>query len=327
MEAYRVERLGGIEALTRTDVPLPEPGLGQIRIAVRAAGLHLADAAVLSGQRQPRLQPPLIPGFEVSGTVEAVGGDVSGFEPGQNVIAFLRSGGLAEAAIAEAALTVPLPEGLIFARAAGLPLAYAGGLMALRDRAGLASGERLAVLGAGGQTGLAAIDLGKRLGAEVLAVAGQAARLETARQLGADHAIDASAGPVGEAIGEATGGHGVDVVFDPVGGDGPAAVLPALAMGGRVVSVGFASGRAPALAIPALHARDGVLLTTNLALMIARQPERARAALEEVAGWTVAGEIRPRIAAQFGFDEVRQAFDYVMARRDAGSVVIAMAAD
>ena len=324
MKAYRADRLGGLDALGLVEVEAPEPGPGQARIAVRAAGLHLADVAALAGQRQPRIAPPFVPGFEVSGVVSALGSGTAGLAIGQPVIAFLPSGGLAEEAVAEIALCVPLPEGLAFGRAAGLPLAYGGALMALRDRAGLAAGETLLVLGAGGQAGLSAIEIGKYLGANVIAAAGQAARLEAALEQGADHSIDSAATPLGEAVLALTEGRGADVLFDPVGGDASAAALAALAPGARMLCTGFAAGKAPALNAQALYARDAALITVNVPLMVARQPEHARQALGDVAGWAAAGEIRPRVAAQFVFEEARHAFDYVMARRGSGAVVVTM---
>lgn len=326
MRAFRAERLGGLDALSLVEIPAPEPGPGQVRIAVSAAGLHLADAAALAGSRQPRVALPFVPGFEVSGSVSALGPEVVGLAPGQPVIAFLASGGLAEEAVAEASLCVPLPEGLAFGRAAGLPLAYGGALMALRDKAGLAAGETLLVLGAGGTAGLAAIEIGKHLGATVIAAAGQAARLEAAAEQGADHTIDSAATPVGEAILALTGGRGADVVFDPVGGDGSLAALAALAPGARMLCTGFAAGKSPSFNAQAFYARDASLIAANMPLAVSRDPERARRALQDVAGWAATGEIRPRVAAQFAFDEVRHAFEYVMARRGSGAVIVTMPA-
>ena len=325
MRAYRADRLGGLDALSLAEADAPEPGPGQLRIAVRAAGVHLADMAALAGQRQPRIDPPFVPGFEVAGTVSAVGPDTGEFRAGQSVVAFLSSGGLAEEAVADAALCVALPTGLDFVKAAALPLAYAGALMALRDKARLAAGETLLVLGSGGPAGLGAIETGKRLGATVIAAAGHLARREAAAGQGADHTIDSASTALGKAVLELTDGRGADVVFDPVGGDGSAAALAALGTGGRILCAGFAGGKAPALNTLALYARDAALISANVPLAIATQPARARAALEEAAGWAAAGEIRPRIAAQFGFDDVRHAFDYVMGRRGAGAVIVTVA--
>lgn len=322
MEAYRADRPGGLDSLIRTAVELPEPGPGQLRVAVRGAGVHLADVAALAGQRRPRPSLPFTPGFEISGRVEAMGMGVTGFAPGQSVVAFLSSGGLAEQALVQAALAVPLPDGLAFGRAAGLPLAYAGGLVALRDRAALGPGQTLLVLGAGGQAGLAAVELGKRLGADVIATAGKEARLEVAAAQGADHTVDSAARPIGEAAMELTDGRGVDVVFDPVGGDGSLAALPALAQGGRIICAGFAAGRAPTLNAMALYARDASFVAANVAVMIEAAPESLRAALGDVVQWAARGEIRPRVAAHFPFDQAHHALDYVMNRRDSGAVVV-----
>jgi NADPH2:quinone reductase len=327
MEAYRAERLGGIEALARMDIPTPEPGTGQIRICVKAVGLNLADAAALAGERRPRPGLPLVPGFEAAGIVSAVGEGIDGFALGQPVVAFLHSGGLAREAIADSALSAALPAALTFVEAAGLPVAYAGGLMALRGRARLKRGETLLVFGGGSQAGLAAVELGKKLGAKVIAVAGQARRLETASAQGADHTIDAAASPLAPTVLDLTAGAGVDVIFDPVGGDGLRAALPALAEGARILAAGFAAGRVQPINARALHARDAAFISVNLPLMLKDDPAGAGQALRDVVAWTQAGAIRPRIAARFSFAQVRPAFDYVISRRDSGAVIVTASGD
>lgn len=320
MKAFRTHRLGGMPALE--EAPLPEPGPGEVRIAVKAAGLHLADVAALAGDRAPKPSLPFTPGFEAAGLVTAVGEGVAGFAPGQPVLAFLPAGGLAEEAVARAALCVALPEALSFEMAAALPVAYAGALMALRDQARLAAAETLLVLGAGGQAGLAAVAIGKELGARVIAAAGAEERRSAALAQGADDAVDGSSASLADSVLSLTGG--AHVIFDPVGGDAFSAALRAGRDGARYIAAGFAAGRAPSANVQTLFARNIQLLTANVPVMAANDPARARNALQDVMAWTIEGKIKPRIAARFALMQAAHALDYVKARRDSGAVIVTL---
>lgn len=316
MKAYRAPRLAGPQALSLVEADIPEPGPGEVRIAVEAAGLHLADLAALGGERQPRPELPFTPGIEVAGRI------VAGGLVGSRVVAFTPWGGLAEQVVVPAAACALLPETIAASQAAALPFAYAGALLALDDRAGLAAGRTAVVLGAGSETGLGAVAVARALGATVIAVANGESRLDQAREQGADHALDSGLVTIATAVGELTEGRGADLVFDPVGGDGSQAGLNALARGGTLVLAGFASGRPPALDLFQLFARGGRLLTLNVVLEITRDPEGLRRALSRVVEWTAEGRIAPRIAAEFPFEGVRHAFEYIAGRRGAGAVVV-----
>lgn len=322
MKALIAQRLSGLEALTAEEVAVPTPGPGEVLIGVAAAGLHLADLAALSGERHPRPDLPFVPGLEAAGLIAAVGEDVSGFQPGDKVVAFLDWGGMAEGAVAKAGLCARIPDGMAFPAAAALPVAYAGALLALRDRAQLAPGETVLVLGAGGHAGLAAVDIAKRLGARVLAVASGESRGSEAAERGADAVIDSSARPLSESVAALTDGTGIDVVFDPVGGDAFEMALLTLAVGGRVISAGFAGGRIPRINMSALYARDAALISANLPLTVKSDSALAHKALCDVIAWAANDEIVPHIAAQFTFADAKPAFNYVKARRNAGAVVV-----
>lgn len=322
MKALIAQRLSGLDALQASEVNAPAPGPGEVLIGVGAAGLHLADLAALSGERHPLPSLPFTPGLEAAGIVAAVGAEVSGLKPGDRVVGFLDWGGLAEGAVAKATLCAAIPESVAFPLAAGLPIAHAGALLALRERARLVAGETVLVLGAGGHAGLAAVEIAKKLGAHVIAVASGETRGSEAGGRGADEIIDSSARPLSESVAELTRGSGANVIFDPVGGDAFETALLTLADGGRVISAGFASGRIPRINMSALYARDAELISTNTPLTAQAQPLLAQKALRDVIAWVGSGEIAPRIAAQFTLTDFKPAFHYVNGRRNPGSVII-----
>jgi NADPH:quinone reductase len=318
MKAYRAHRLGGPQALKLEEAEEPEPGPGEVVIAVEAAGLQLADVASLTGERPPRPKLPFTPGREVAGRIVARGAD--GPEIGCAVAAFVPGGGLAERVVAGAEACVAIPDTFTMPQAAALPSAYGGALMALD--AGAKAPRSVLVLGVGGPLGLAAVAVGKALGATVIAVANGATRLVHAKELGADHALDAGLVSVPAAVEDLTGGEGVDIVFDPVGGEASSLGLQVLKFGGRYVLAGFAAGRPPAFDVARLYARGGALVAANTVLTAEHDPAAAGAALARVVAWVEAGIFSPRIAAQFSFREIGPAFDYVAGRRGSGAVIV-----
>jgi NADPH2:quinone reductase len=322
MKAFRAHRLAGLEVLALEDVAAPVPAPGEVLIAVKAVGIHLADFAALAGERSPRPAVPFTPGLEVAGTVAGLGDGVTGLKAARRVVAFVPWGGLAEYAIAPASVCVAVPGALTDAQAASLPLAYGGAILALREKAGFGNGETVLVLGAGGFMGLAAIEIAKQLGARVIAAGAGETRVAVAREHGADHIVDTATAVLSRAVMDLTGGNGADVIFDPVGGDAFEAALGAAATGARLVSTGFAGGRVPRVDLAALFARDMALVAANIPLAVKAHPMRARAALEDAVAWAGAGTIKPRIAAQFLLAEARHAFEYVKARRGNGAVVV-----
>ena len=327
MKALIAQRLSGLEALAAEEISAPSPGPGEVLIGVGAAGLHLADLAALSGERHPRPGLPFTPGLEVAGLVAAVGPDVAGFGPGDRVAAFVDWGGMAEGVVAKASLCARIPDSIGFALAAGLPVAYAGALLALRERARLAVGETVLVLGAGGHAGLAAVEIAKKLGARVIAVASGESRGGEAGERGADDVIDGSSRPLSESVAALTSNAGANVVFDPVGGDAFEMALLTLADGARVISSGFAGGRVPRVNVSALYARDAELISANTPLAVQANPALAQKALRDVIAWASEGAITPRIAAQFALADMKPAFNYVKARRNTGPVIVTIGSE
>jgi len=322
MKALIAQRLSGLDALVADEVPAPTPGPNEVLIGVGAAGLHLADVAALSAERHPLPDLPFVPGLEVAGLVAAVGAEVSSLKPGDRVAAFVDWGGLAEGVVASADLCALIPDGMGFPAAASLPVAYGGALLALRERARLVSGETVLVLGAGGNAGLAAVEIAKTLGARVIAVASGETRGSEASERGADDVIDSSSRPLSESVSALTGSAGVDVIFDPVGGDAFEMALLTLANGGRVISSGFAGGRIPRINMSALYARDAELISANTPLTVKAAPVLAQRALADTIAWAAGDQINPRIAAQFTLADVKAAFNYVKGRRNTGSVIV-----
>jgi NADPH:quinone reductase len=326
MKAYRAHRLSGPQALKLEEAEEPRPGPKDVVITVEAAGLQLADYATLAGERPPRPKLPFTPGLEVAGRVAARGAEAEGPDVGSAVVAFVPWGGLAERVVARSEACVAIPTALAAAQAAALPFAYGGAQMALKARAGLRKGQSLLVMGAGGALGLAAVAIGKALGATVIAVANGANRLEYAKELGADHALDAGLVSVASAVKDLTDGGGVDVVFDPVGGEASAHALPILKPGGRFVLAGFAGGRPQPLDVVPLYVRGAMLVAANFVLEAERDPSAAGMALAKVVKWVEEGKFTPRIAAQFSFEEIGPAFDYVAGRRGSGAVIVKVGA-
>ena len=322
MKAYRAHRLSGPQAVKLAEAEEPRPGPKDVVIAVEAAGLQLADYATLAGERPPRPKLPLTPGLEVAGRVVARGAQADGPDIGSAVVAFVPWGGLAQQAVTRSEACAAIPAALSMVNAAALPFAYGGALMVLKGRAALRKGQSLLVMGAGGTLGLAAVAIGKALGATVIAAANGASRLAYAKELGADHTLDAGLVSVATAAKDLTGGEGVDVVFDPVGGEASTHALPVLKPGGRLVLAGFAGGRPQPLDVVPLYARGATLVAANFVLDAERDPAAAGAALAKVVKWVEEGKFAPRVAAQFSFEEVGPAFDYVAGRRGSGAVIV-----
>lgn len=320
-------------AATRVeDVPSPAPGPNDVLIRVRAAGVSFANLLVLTGKHQNRAEPPFTPGTEIAGTVIAVGPEVSRFKAGDRVVAGVRNGGFAEEAVAPERTVYPLPDGVSFVQAVHFPTIYATAYAGLKWRAHLAPGESLLVHGAAGGSGLAAIEIGKRLGARVIAVAGADAKLDAARRHGADVLVDRREGSIIEAVLAATDGRGADVVFDPVGGDAFRESMKCVAPDGRLIPMGFASGEIPT--IPA-----NIALVKNVTVIglywgyyvgwgrIAPPPgmeTRVRAAFAEMLGWCADGRLAPETWKTFGLAEFHAALDAIRSREVIGRVALEM---
>lgn len=310
------------EELVLTDIPEPEPGEGEVLIRVRACALNFFDTLIIRGKYQWKPEPPFSPGGEVAGVIERLGPGVSGLEAGQRVMAHPRWNGCREKTVARADATVPLPDSVSDAVAAGLTITYGTAMHGLTDRGRVAAGESVAVLGASGGAGLAAVEIAKALGASVIAVASSPEKLEVCRQHGADTLIDYGTGDLRDLLKEATGGRGVDVVYDCVGGAHSERGLRALAWDGRLLVIGFASGEIPRipLNLPLLKgcAIVGVMFGRFAELFPAMQRDNMHQVLE----WCAQGRLKPHVAQVVPLAETVRALRTIDARKAVGKIVV-----
>lgn len=310
------------EALSVQTVPDPTPGPGEVVLRVEAAGVNYPDALMVMGQYQVKPPLPFTPGAEAAGTVAALGEGVTHLRPGQRVAAFTGTGAFAEHLLAPANAVMPLPDGVSTEVAAGLPLAFGTTMHALVDRANLREGETLLVLGAAGGVGLAAVMIGKALGARVIAAASSEEKLALCREHGADETLNYTSEDLRERIKALTGGQGPDVIFDPVGGDFAEAAFRSIGWGGRYLVVGFAGGGIPRLPLN-LPLLKGASLVGVFWGEFARRDPRANARnLARLLGWVADGTVRPLVSGRYPLERTPEALRALLERRVTGKVVV-----
>lgn len=317
MLSMRVHELGG--ALGTDDVAPPEPGPGQVRLRVLAAGVNFADTLMVKGAYQERPTLPFAPGLEVCGVVEAQGPGVTTPALGTRVLAICGHGGFAEAVLAPAAGCVPLPDAISDVQGAALQVAYGTSHLALGHRARLQPGERLLVLGAAGGVGLTAVEIGALMGAEVIAVARGTDRLAQARAMGAHHLIDSEGTDLRAAV-LALGG--ADVVYDPVGGEGWEAALRATNPQGRLIPIGFASGTVPQIPANILLVKNLTVIGLYWGAYAKFAPAVMAASIAELIGWCAQGRITPHVSHTLALAQANQALALLRDRSATGKVVL-----
>jgi NADPH2:quinone reductase len=295
---------------------------GAVRIAVHAAGINFADLLLISGQYQEKPAFPFTPGMEVSGVITETGNGVSSLKVGDRVMALTGTGAYAEEVVVDANRVYLIPDKMDFVSAAAFPVAYGTSHGAFDWRAHLQPGEWLLVFGASGGVGLTAVEIGKAMGAHVIACASSAEKLAITRQCGADHLIDYSCEDIRERVKAITGGRGADVIYDPVGGDAFDAGLRSVAWGARVIIIGFASGRIP-------HAPANILLVKNIDVIgfywgsyQARKPQLLRDSYTKLFRWYEEGKLNPHISATMDLEDVAQAMNLLRERKSTGKVVL-----
>jgi NADPH2:quinone reductase len=324
MRAVLCQGWGGPEFLKLVDVPPPPVGSGQVRLTVAAAGLNFADTLMIAGKYQEKPAFPFSPGLEVAGTVEEIGAGVTGLVPGQRVAAVLDHGGFAEQTIARAEDVFPIPEAMEFAVAAGFPIAYGTSHIALWDRARLKAGEILLVHGAAGGVGLTAVEIGKALGATVIASAHGKDRITVAAAHGADHLIDTQNEDIRERVRELTGGRGVDVVFDPVGGETFDKSLRSIAWGARLLVIGFASGTTPQIPANLLLVKNCAAIGLYWGSYRRHAPALVAESFRALFAWFDQGKLKPLVSQQFPLDRAAEALGLLANRRATGKLVLTM---
>lgn len=314
--------LGPPDVLTLEEGPDPAPGPGQVVVDVEACGVNYVDALFVSGGYQIKPPLPFTPGSDVAGTVSAVGDGVTGVAVGDRVAAMAGLGGYTDRLALSALSLIPLPDGLTTTVAAGLVQSYATALFALRERAHLAEGETVLVLGAGGGVGLATIDVARALGARVLAAASSDDKRAAALAAGADAVIDYTTEDLKARARELTGGDGVDVVLDPVGGATADPALRSLRLFGRYLVIGFAAGEIPRLPLNQVLLRNRSILGVDWGAWGIAHGAENRALLDELFAWAADGRIRPTDPTTYPLDRAADALADLLGRRLTGKAVL-----
>jgi len=312
---------GAVDDLTVEDVAPPHPARGEVLIQVEATAVNYADALMVAGRYQTRPPLPFSPGLETAGVVVQCGEGVTGVAPGQRVMAILAYGGLAEVAVAAETDTFAIPDGMSFEEAGAFPIAYLSSHVALRWQGRLEPDERLLVLGAAGGVGLTAVEIGKALGARVIAGASTPDKLALARAHGADEVVNYADENLTERVLALTDGRGADVCFDPVGGDLFDAALSALGWGGRILVVGFVGG---VQQIPAnrLLVKNRAALGCSLRYYRWQAPDKLRRSVEELLRWYGEGKLAPSITARFPLERSVEAIRLLTDRKAQGKLVV-----
>ena len=324
MKAVLAREFASPERLVIEEVPARHAGPGEVVIAVKACGVNFLDALIVQGKYQTKPPLPFSPGAEVSGIITEVGAGVSGLASGMRVLAFIGHGGYAQEVTADSWRVVPLPPQMDFVTAAAFPITYATSYHALKDRARLKAGETLLVLGAAGGVGLTAIEIGRIMGARVIACASSEEKLALCREYGADALIDYVSSDLRERVRELTRGKGVDVVYDPVGGPYAEPAVRSLGFGGRYLVIGFASGEIPKIPLNLVLLKVSAIVGVFWGAFAQAQPAHNATNLAQLFGWYTEGRLHPHVSGTFPLASYREALEAVMSRKVKGKVVLVM---
>lgn len=322
MKALVCEAYGPIDSLVLKDIPSPEPGPKQVLIEVKSAAVNFPDALMVQGLYQVKPPLPFAPGAEIAGVVKSVGAEVKHFKAGDKVIALTSTGGFAEYCVADAVRTMPLPEGMDFDTGAALVLTYATSLHGLKDCGHLKAGETLVVLGAAGGVGIAAIEIGKAMGARVIAAASSDDKLALCKKVGADETVNYATENLKDRINELTGGKGADVVYDPVGGPYTEPAIRALAWRGRLLVVGFAAGDIPKIPLNLALLKERSIVGVYWGDSTRHDPAGHLANLKQLNDWFAAGVIKPVVSQRYPLAEAKTAIADIAARKVKGKIVV-----
>jgi NADPH2:quinone reductase len=323
MKAVLCREWGGPGCLRFEDVAIRSLKPDEARIRVRACGVNFADTLMIAGKYQVKPEFPFTPGLEAAGEIVEIGTEVNHLTPGQRVLAVLRfGGGYAEEIAVNAKAVVPIPDSMDFITAAAFPVAYGTSHFALTHRGHLRRGETLLVLGAAGGVGLTAVEIGKQLGARVIAAAGGPEKLTVAREHGADELIDYQRESIRDRVRDLTGGLGADVVYDPVGGDAFDQALRAVNWEARMLVIGFAAGRIQSVPANLILVKNISVIGVVWGAQAARDPVLISRNLAELLRWWEAGRLKPLVARTFPLAEAGAAMTALLSRRYAGRIVL-----
>lgn len=322
MHGWFCETLDGVSALQWREAPTPQPGPGEVLVAVRAASLNFPDLLIVEGKYQFKPALPFVPGSEFAGVVQAVGEGVRHVKVGDAVAALAGTGGFGSHAVVNAMQVLPLPAGMPFEDAAAFAFTYGTSHHALVDRAQLKAGETVLVLGAAGGVGSAAVQIAKAMGARVIAAAGSDAKCAFLTELGADATVNYSDGKLRESLKALTDGKGPDVVYDPVGGEWAEAAFRSIAWRGRYLVIGFAGGAIPALPWNLALLKGASVVGVFWGDFVKREPAASAAALGQLAQWYAQGQVRPVLDATWPMARIREAYARMADRQVMGKVVL-----
>jgi NADPH2:quinone reductase len=322
MNAWLCEQPTGVEALAWKELPTPEPGPGQVRVAIRAASLNFPDLLIVQNKYQFKPTPPFVPGTEFAGVVEAVGPGVAAFKVGDAVAALVGTGGFATHACVDATRLLALPAGVPFEDGASFAFTYATSYHALIDRAALQPGETVLILGAAGGVGTAALQIAKTAGARVIAGASTAHKCARCIELGADAAINYTQENLRDALKTLTGGKGPDVIYDPVGGDLAEPAFRSIAWRGRYLVIGFTQGGIPALPWNLPLLKGASIVGVFWGEFVRREPKANALALQALMQWYAQGRVKPVLDQVLPMARLHDAYARMAAREVIGKLVL-----
>jgi NADPH2:quinone reductase len=322
MRAVLCKAYGPPDTLVVEDISSPTPGRGEVIVSVKAAGVNFPDVLIIENKYQLKPPLPFSPGSEVAGVVKSVGDDVANVKAGDRVMAITGFGAFVEEIAVDAARVLAIPDGMDFVTAASFGLTYATSDHALRDRGALQAGETLLVLGASGGVGIAAIEIGKALGAHVIACASTDDKLTVCREHGADATINYATEDFRERVKVLTGGKGPDVIYDPVGGPYTEPALRSIAWRGRHLVVGFAAGEIPKIPLNLTLLKGCTIVGVFWGEFSRREPARFAESIAQLARWFAEGRLLPHVSATFPLERAADALKLMAARQVKGKVVL-----
>jgi len=322
MRALVCKDFAPYDQLTVEDVPEPELGEGMVMIDVKAAGVNFPDILLVEGKYQMKPPTPFVPGMEAAGVISKLGENVQGLEEGQRVLVATMLGAFAEKVPAHFSQVVPMPDSMSYEEGAALTTIYGTSYHALKDRAKLKEGETVLVLGAAGGVGIATVQLAKAMGAKVIAAASSDEKLAFAKENGADETVNYTTEDLKAKVKELTGGKGVDVVYDPVGGDFAEPALRASGWDARYLVIGFAAGPIPKIPLNLALLNSRNIMGVFWGAWVGREPRANAQNMKEIFDFFEAGKIKPQISASYKLEDVGKAFEDLMERRVKGKVVL-----
>ncbi len=322
MKAIVCKSFGPPESLVYEEVQPQSMGKSAVRVAVKAVGVNFPDTLIIQGKYQFRPDPPFTPGGEFAGEIIEVGADIKHLRPGDHVAGVITWGAYAEQLVAPAGAAMPIPKGMDFNSAAAFPMIYGTSYHALKQRADLKAGETLLVLGAAGGVGLAAVQLGKIMGARVIAAAGSDEKLAICKQHGADELINYTEGNLKEQVKKLTGGKGADVIYDPVGGDLFDQCMSCINWNGRILVVGFASGTIPSLAINRALLKGCSVVGVFWGQFVMKEPQLNMANFVQLFQWYTEGRLSPPVSRTYPLAQAAEAMNDLLARKTTGKLIL-----